>query len=235
MTFKGSVALSFILAFVTVLLFAGTGLDSSTAAIIIFLLFVVYMIIFMIVSAKIDVRNSVGFGRYDQEKKILEVKKRVSTNSKKIKIEPVYLAMVKYVPTQVTYTGATVGGVHTGGFSVDEAHYSANQVRKSGKYELKYFVNSNESPYQSIEKISLSQDLVEQARKDDFIKKFLKDDNLVLKYDIKKDSIQSALEKEIVKAPHNLTVLSASANHRKELEALTKEDCDLILKWLCGE
>lgn len=43
----------------------------------------------------------------------------------------------KYHPETITYTGVTIGGVHTGGFTKNEAHYSVSS-KKTGRAELSF-------------------------------------------------------------------------------------------------
>ncbi len=208
---------------------------SATASIILVGAYFVPCVLVCLIRERADTRNSAGFGNYDQEKKILEVKGRVLTNSKKLKIEAIYLPVVKFKPTEITYTGDTVGGVHAGGFSVNEAYYSASQVRPSGKYKLSYFVISKKQKYLDVEKIKLTEDLVAEAKKNSFIKTFLKDDCLVLKYNVENDENLKILAKAVVANPHDMQTLNAVSNYRKERESLTKEDCQRIIDWLCGK
>lgn len=65
----------------------------------------------------------------------------------------------KYHPETITYTGVTVGGVHTGGFTKNEAHYSASS-KKTGYADL-YF--SDGERFHTVSEVIFSKDLQEIA------------------------------------------------------------------------
>lgn len=55
-----------------------------------------------------------------------------------LSVEQYIQSAYKFNPATATYTGVTVGGVTTGGWTVDEAHYSLEHGRLTEKYNLYY-------------------------------------------------------------------------------------------------
>ena len=70
--------------------------------------------------------------------KALELKKRSSVLDGAFSIEAERNVNLSYTPDKLVYTGATVGGITTGGFHVEQGGYSVSSGAKNGKYNL-YF------------------------------------------------------------------------------------------------
>ena len=91
------------------------------------------------------------------------VLKRNSAISEVLKVESIQKVEYKYNPAKVTYTGATVGGVTTGGFHTTNASYSEIPTGNSGRAYIKAKYPAK-SPY--LKEIILSTDeLVESANR----------------------------------------------------------------------
>ncbi len=66
------------------------------------------------------------------------VYERCSAMTQYLSIERYRQTSYKYNPATATYTGVSVGGVHTGGWTVDEAHYSLEGGSYTDKFNLFY-------------------------------------------------------------------------------------------------
>lgn len=69
---------------------------------------------------------------------ILKVKHRNPIAKTVLKVEANHNVGVTHVPDKVVYTGATVGGVHTGGFHVEKGGDFATLGDKTGTYRITY-------------------------------------------------------------------------------------------------
>ena len=90
---------------------------------------------------------------YNSDTKTLTVYAIKPRNKSCIKIEALKDYKLEYHPSETVYTGATVGGVHMGGFHQTEDYYTA-KTWGTGKAELIYnsaFDQSNTGPIKEIE------------------------------------------------------------------------------------
>ena len=160
------------------------------------------------------------------------VLKRNSAISEVLKVESIQKVEYKYNPAKVTYTGATVGGVTTGGFHTTNASYSEIPTGNSGRAYIKAKYPAK-SPY--LKEIILSTDeLVESAKHNTTVSKFLKENKLILKYENEKtkltDSENYVLREAISKGDQGLQY---GITQRAYLEQqLTISDCNQIISWL---
>lgn len=124
-----------------------------------------------------------------------------------------------YTPDKIIYTGATVGGVTTGGISTIPGGYTIHSGKKTGNY---YMWHNYAKLYASgwegsrICSIVLSPNDYQIAKKDPILSKYV----------ISKQTLEDGkrLDIESLKNSKALVVYSAS-----------KEDCNYILSWLCNE
>lgn len=160
------------------------------------------------------------------------VLKRNAVISEVLKVESIQKVEYKYNPAKVTYTGATVGGVTTGGFHTTNASYSEIPTGNSGRAYIKAKYPAK-SPY--LKEIILSTDeLVESAKNNATLAKFLKGNKLILKYENEKtkltDSENYVLREAISKGDQGLQY---GITQRAYLEQqLTISDCNQIISWL---
>lgn len=68
-----------------------------------------------------------------------------------------------YHPEQLVYTGATVGGIHAGGFHKEEAYYT-QRATASGNAVVYCTYGDKDTPYFLIGRVSLNPQLVEKAK-----------------------------------------------------------------------
>lgn len=124
-----------------------------------------------------------------------------------------------YTPDKIIYTGATVGGVTTGGISTIPGGYTINSGKKTGNYYMWHnYAKLCASGWEGsrICSIVLSPNDYQIAKKDPILSKFV----------ISKQTLEDGkrLDIESLKNSNALVVYSAS-----------KEDCNYILSWLCNE
>lgn len=102
----------------------------------------IVIIIFFIMRAKDKgnehaVANEKEYLRYNGNDTVT-ILERCSGITAYLAVEQYRQSSYKFNPATATYTGVTVGGVTTGGWTVDEAHYSPEVGRYTGKYNLFY-------------------------------------------------------------------------------------------------
>lgn len=142
---------------------------------------------------------------YDEKTHELTLKKRDYTNKKVLRVEEIWNHSINYEPEKLVYTGATVGGVHTGGVH-KEGGYNYYSGTSTGQYQVYYDNGDRYDTYTNrtlggVEKVKLTNSqMIAQARANGFISKYLQGDTLVLGY-----------------------------------RTGSKSDCKKIVAWLCGE
>ncbi len=128
-----------------------------------------------------------------------------------------------YTPDKIVYTGATVGGVTTGGISTIPGGYNVYGGKKTGNYYLWHnYARLDDSIGHSgwvgnqIFSIVLSQNDFEIARKDPILSKRL-------------------ISSQALKDGKRLNIDSLKDSRTLIVNTASKEDCNYILSWLCGE
>ena len=97
---------------------------------------------------------------------ILIVKKKSSVAASNLLVEAHREVFFKEVPDKIVYTGATVGGITTGGFHIQKGGTVYTEGNKTGKYSLYYRYASmlNNEPYSEVVSfLSLSDELMKEA------------------------------------------------------------------------
>ena len=144
---------------------------------------------------------------FDTKKNELTLKKQDPSSRKVLKVEEMWNHSINYEPERYVYTGATVGGVHTGGVH-KEGGYNYLTGTSTGKYQIWYdnsmpyeYQNTSYRPSGGVESIKLADPkLVEKAKNSQYVSRYLHGDTLVLGY-----------------------------------KTLSKQECKNIISWLCGE
>ena len=162
--------------------------------------------------------------------------KRSEVSAKQIYIQPVHKTYTKYNPSQLVYTGATVGGIHTGGFHTTQAYLSERSEGASGKYMA--FIKDREDKEQLVVKIVLADDsLLKEAKSDPVISKFLKEDYIYLKKetaDTKLTEEENYILRQAVNS--NDYAMQQNITQRAFLATLlTKAEHDAIRNWISGK
>lgn len=160
---------------------------------------------------------------------VLSITKRDAVFKTVIGIKPYYSSKVAYKPEQYVYTGATVGGITTGGVHKEGGYNYISSTHKTAKCELHYHGDKQKV----IDKIQLTPALAEEARKCAQIKGFLNEkDQIALESNIPMSRMDSELFLYFGKSQsaemYNITSKYA------EMRAPSREKCEIIIEWLCG-
>ena len=160
----------------------------------------------------------------------LLVKERAAVNKKALKVTRKSNYAFTYHPERTVYTGATVGGVTTGGFHTEKAHHTYS-VSPSDKYVLNYIWLSESSP-SAIKEIQLeSQVLIEEARKTPVVQSFLECNKLNLQKPMSKETAERIAA--LVRNADETTKMNVLMQYNAQ-DGLSKREADAIFNWLCG-
>jgi len=161
--------------------------------------------------------------------------KRSEMSASLLTIETIQNTYTKYNPSKMVYTGATVGGVTTGGIHTTEAHLSTKVGGDSGKCHI--IAKGKDKKIVEVKNIELSKELLSEAKKDKAISKFIVGDKLVLRYNTP-DTKLTREENEILKRAIETfdTALQDNITQRAFIASMpTKEDCLAVKKWVSGK
>lgn len=159
---------------------------------------------------------------YDASTQTLTVKARCAANRGALEIVADRDIKTKYEPKRLVYTGATVGGITTGGFHEEGGYNYISSANKTGKYNIYYI-----GELLPIQKIELSNELVPQAKKSE-IKPFLNNHNAIL-------LITSSISSFTRLAIANGSPLADKMMMEDLREGFpTLEKCEKIINWICG-
>ena len=138
----------------------------------------------------------------------------------------------KYNPASITYTGATVGGVTTGGFSYDKAHYTNNADGFTDKYELWF---NDSSGKHLITDIKLSDSLISAAKGNITVAQFLKDDTLHLKHEGAQSRHHDAISWAVKNRDMDIYELTNLMLPELEAKMLNKNEMQAVFDFICGK
>lgn len=170
---------------------------------------------------------------YDKTNNTATLHKRSSISSSILSVDPLYDVAAKYCPAQIKYTGVSGGGLSFGETTFEPAAYEAKVQGKTGKYRLN--IKYDKQKYQ-VNEIILTPDVLQDAKNDSKIKKFLVGNKLVLQYN-NKDCKATALEAQLMKQALESRDEGALVNASRRViiaKALTLDDCNYIKSWICG-
>ena len=105
---------------------------------------------------------------------ILIVKKKSSIAASNLTVFAHREIFTKEIPDRIVYTGATVGGITTGGFHIQKGGTAYSEGGKTGKYSLCYRyagVVNNEPWSEVVSFLQLSDELMKEAKENPLIKK----------------------------------------------------------------
>ena len=161
---------------------------------------------------------------------------RSEVSAKEIHIQPVHKVFTKYNPSQLVYTGATVGGIHTGGFHTTEAYWSEKSEGASGKY-MAFIKDVDGKEYAVVKIVLASDDLLNEAKAHPLVGKFVKEDYIYLKKENENTKFTKE-EYDILRQAVNSYDYGTQQNisQRAFLESLlTKAEYEVILNWISGK
>lgn len=161
---------------------------------------------------------------------------RSAFSSSVFRIQRVHKVHYDFEPSKLVYTGATVGGITTGGLHTTQAHYKEVSEGTSGKAML--IAKFSDGETETIEIIHLANEkLVAEAANDPRVSRFLKGNDLVLKYSDEKSELTDD-EKYVLKKAiaENNTAMQRYITQRAFLATqLTTEECKNIKRWIRGK
>ena len=176
--------------------------------------------------------NRYAFVSYDVSSKTLTILNRTPKLSRFISIKKVFIMDYEHIDPKLIYTGATVGGVTTGGFHVQKGGYKEH-VSDSGKYQLIHKTPIYNQKHE-VEKICLSKKLLSSAKSDSVICTFLVDNTLELRNNKKVDEAMAKLATDSLSSG-NMSMAISAAQRATINSHLSKDDCVYIKRWLCGK
>ena len=122
---------------------------------------------------------------------------------------------MNYNPEQLHYGSVSVGGVTTGGFYKTGGNYTTSNVKKSGYKRLCY-------TGQGIVSIKLTDELLNQAKEDSNISKFIEVDKIQI------IGRSSSLNHDYLSYTNNRSFSIGLET------GIPEQDCRQILFWICG-
>ena len=157
---------------------------------------------------------------YFRDCHLLILKRRTSNIGNVIKAEASRNINLTSVPDKLVYTGATVGGVSTGGFHVQKGGNYVSLGAKTGRYYLSYkYAEAYNGKYRS--------DIVSFVESTDPDFALAKNDNVLRRY------IASPETKKKFSSFHRSDQFN-KCTHLLCLIDLPKLDAEYIVKWMSG-
>ena len=144
--------------------------------------------------------------------------------------DPLYEHDLKYNPSKTIYTGASVGGVSMGGFHTTEAYYQERPTKRSGRYIA--FIQFYDGKRLYIKEIILVDKVLEEAKKDPKIRRFLKGDRIVLTNRKMKADLDGLTPTEI--ANGGTVIQHAYMDRLQANVGITLADATAINEWIKG-
>ena len=146
--------------------------------------------------------------------------------------DPLYEHDLKYNPSKTIYTGASSGGITMGGFHTTEAYYQERPTKRSGRYLAYIPFPDNTRIY--IKEIILVGKVLDEAKSNPEIRKFLKGDRLVLLNQNPKSNLDGKLSASDIANGGNV-VQYAYMDSLKANVGITLAEAEIINNWLKGE
>lgn len=136
-------------------------------------------------------------------------------------------------PAELVYTSATVGGITTGGFHINEAYRTESLGGKTGTYSI-YLRRANTN--YRLTNIGLQPDMIESASKHPVVSQFLDGDTLRLKHNVA-INVPANVREEAMKYNKvgRYDVAAKLLRPYKSARELTREECEAVIAWMSGE
>ena len=128
----------------------------------------------------------------------------------------------KYEPEKYVYTGATVGGVTTGGIHKEGDYHYISSQENTGRYYFNYCGKT-------VNKIELSDRLLKMAKNSN-ISKYIEDKYIVI-YDSKAVQMPSYVSQGLMSG--SLDAMNLGTRYTA-MGYPTREKCEEIKNWICG-
>lgn len=161
---------------------------------------------------------------YNNKSNLLVLKNRTPILQSSLTVEAHHEVNLTSVPDKLVYTGATVGGITTGGFHVQKGGNYLSLGRKTGEYYITYkYAESYEDG--GIQKYHSGIVSFVELTDSDFT--LAKNNNVLKKY------IASPETKETFSRFYNCNQL-ANCAHLLYLSQLSRVNAEYIVKWMAG-
>ena len=132
-------------------------------------------------------------------------------------------------PSKTIYTGASSGGITMGGFHTTEAYYQQRPTNRSGRYIA--YISFYDDTRLYIKELILIGNVLEEAKKNPQIRKFLKGDRLVLLNQNAKSKLDGKLSVSEV-ANGGTVIQHAYMDSLKANIGITLAEATIINDWL---
>ncbi len=162
--------------------------------------------------------------------KRIAVSKQAEINKSVIHIRRYQETSLQYNPAKITYTGATVGGVTTGGLDYQDAYYSVKGGNITNKF-IMYFEKSDKESM-IVDEIELSPNLVDKAKKDPNLSKYLRGN--VLYITKPSENKWGSTAAQTLKTTGNYALASDIAMKDYASTLLTKSELAPIYNFICA-
>jgi len=169
---------------------------------------------------------------FSQEDKTMTLFQRSQISYAAVHWEPLYEHDLKYNPSKTIYTGATSGGISMGGFHTTEAYYQEAPKKRSGRYIA--YIQFHDDTRLYIKEIILVGKVLEEAKRNTKIRKFLKGDRLVLLNQNAKSNLDGKLSASDI-ANGGTVIQYAYMDSLKANVGITLAEAEIINNWLKGE
>ena len=163
----------------------------------------------------------------------IALNKRTNNNGNVLKVVADREYSMKDHPAELVYTSATVGGITTGGFHVNEAYRTESIGGKTGTYYISLRGTDHDT---RVKKIRIQSDMIESAKADPVVKEFLDGTTLTLKH-----NVPVSIPTEIKKTAEGFLKMGrydvAAKLYRPYTKAceLTQEECKAVVAWMSGK
>ena len=174
--------------------------------------------------------------KYDKiasfEDGVLTISERSELFKSYIKIEPFYFANISYKPESLVYTGATVGGITTGGVHKEGGYNYISSTSKTKKCDMVYTLSQNER----IAEIQLTPRLAKIARENKEIGGYVNEkDRIIVITKITMTDIDGQMLRDYSRINTDSAGVYNIAQKYAEMNAPTYEKCMNIINWLSDE
>ena len=178
-------------------------------------------------------KNSKDIEITNKQDGVIVLNRRTANNGNVLEINESRDYTIKEHPAELVYTSVTVGGITTGGFHVNEAYRTESVGRKLGTF---YITLRGWQDSTIVKKVRIQPDMVDSARANPIVRKFLDGTMLTLKHNVAfhvPDDIKKAAM-EYNKAGRFDMAAKLLRPYNSVCE-LTKEECKAVIAWMSNE
>lgn len=178
-------------------------------------------------------KNSKDIEIANKEDGIIVLNKRTANNRNVLEVNESRDYTIKEHPAELVYTSATVGGITTGGFHVNEAYRTEHVGEKLGTY---YITLRGWQDSTIVKKVRIQPDMVDSARANPIVCKFLDGKTLTLKHNVA-INVPDYIKKSAMEYNQagRFDMAAKLLKPYNKVCELTKEECKAVIAWMCDE